>query len=277
MIKLEKIDHLDLEQTFLCGQCFRWEKDENGVFYGIAGDSVAKMYYKQPNSIYIESSNPDLKFWSHYLNLSCDYNLIGQDLSKDDVLLPCVNAGKGIRILRQDLWETIVSFIISANNNIPRIKKIINMFCKLYGTKIEFDGKIFYGFPKPETIAALNLEDLSEIRAGFRDKYILDAAKKVVSGEINLGKLPQLSNEESKKELMKINGIGPKVADGILLFALGRHDIFPYDVWTKRIIADIYGTDEKDLQRFVSEKFGRYAGIAQQYLYYYYAIKKNNS
>lgn len=276
MIRLYNIDHFDLEQTFLCGQCFRWEKDQNGVFYGITGDSVAKAYYHNPNTIYIESSNPDLVFWSHYLNFSCDYNTVEAELSVDSALIPSIKAGKGIRILRQDLWETIVSFILSANNNIPRIKKIISKLCELYGKEIEFDDKIFYGFPKPEVLANLTLADLSEIRAGFRDKYILDAAKKVSSGEVNLDELPKMNNQAAKKELMKINGVGPKVADCILLFALGRHDVFPFDVWTKRIIADVYGTLEKDMPDFVSQKFGRHAGIAQQYLYYYYAISKND-
>ena len=276
MIRLEKIDHFDLEKTFLCGQCFRWEKYENGVFYGITGDSVAKAYYHKPDIIYIESSNPNLDFWNNYLNFSCDYKEVEQDLSKDELLIPCIKAGNGIRILRQDLWETMVSFIISANNNIPRIKKIIGKLCELYGKKIEFDSKTFYGFPKAEVLSKLDISELSEIRAGFRDKYILDAAKKVSSGEVDLAKIPKMNNQDAKKELMKINGIGPKVADCILLFALGRHDIFPFDVWTKRIIADIYGIPEKDMLSFVNKKFGQHAGIAQQYLYYYYAIRKND-
>ena len=269
MIKLEKIDHFDLDQTFLCGQCFRWEKDENGVFYGIAGDSAAKVYSQTPDTIYIESSNPDPTFWNSYLGFLSDYNIIEQKLSEDPLIIPSIKAGNGIRILRQDIWETIISFIISANNNIPRIKKIIGKLSMLYGKEIEFDGKIFYGFPSAEVLAKLSLSDLSEIRAGFRDKYILDAAKKVMSGEVNLDLLPSLDNTSAKKELMKINGVGPKVADCILLFALGRHDIFPFDVWTKRIITDLYGVGEKDMADFVSKKFGDHAGIAQQYLFHW--------
>ncbi len=276
MIKLYNIDHFDLEQTFLCGQAFRWEKDKSGAFYGIAGNSVAKIYHHDEKNIYIESSNPNLVFWSNYLNFSCDYNTVEKELSHDKVLLPCIKAGNGIRILRQDLWETIVSFIISANNNIPRIKKIINKMCELFGEKIEFDGKVFYGFPAPEALAGLELADLAPIRAGFRDKYILDAAKKVVSGEINLNEIPKLNNKSAKTELMKIKGVGTKVADCVLLFSLGRHDIFPLDVWTKRIINEVYGIDEKAVPDFVQTHFGKNAGIAQQYLYYYYAIVKNN-
>lgn len=275
MIRLYNIDHFDLEQTFLCGQCFRWDKTEDGVFYGVVADNAVKAYYHDPKTIFIESSNPDLVFWSHYLNFSCDYNKAEEDLSKDKILGPCIKLGQGIRILRQDLWETLISFIISANNNIPRIKRIIDNLCRLYGERIDFDGKTFYGFPKPETLANLELSDFAEIRAGFRDKYILDAAKKVVSGEVDLSKIPKLSNNEAKAELMKIKGVGTKVADCILLFSLGRHDVFPLDVWTKRILTEVYGITEKDIPDFIKSTFGNNAGLAQQYLYYYYAIAKN--
>jgi len=276
MIRLYNIDHFDLEQTFLCGQAFRWEKDENGVFWGVVANHAAKAYYHDPKTIYIESSNPDLVYWSNYLNFSCDYNKVEANLSKDPLMKPCLEAGQGIRILRQDLWETIVSFIISANNNIPRIKKIIDKLCRLYGEKIEFDGKTFYGFPAPETLAVLETSDLAEIKAGFRDKYILDAAKKVVSGEVNLNQIPRMNNKAAKAELMKINGVGTKVADCVLLFSVGRHNIFPLDVWTKRIISELYGIDEKSAAEFVYEKFGHNQGPAQQYLYYYYAVLEND-
>lgn len=276
MIRLYNIDHFDLEQTFLCGQAFRWEKDEDGVFYGVVANHAAKAYYYDPKTIYIESTNPDLVYWSHYLNFSCDYNKAEGNLSKDSLMVPCIRAGQGIRILRQDLWETIVSFIISANNNIPRIKKIINKLCMLYGEKIEFDGKTFYGFPTAEVLAKLELADLAEIKAGFRDKYILDAAQKVVSGEVNLNQIPRLNNKAAKAELMKIKGVGTKVADCVLLFSVGRHNIFPLDVWTKRIVSELYGIEGKAVPDFVLEKFGHNAGIAQQYLYYYYAVLGND-
>lgn len=275
MIKLYNIDHFSLEETFLCGQCFRWSKDENGVFYGVVGNAVIKMYYHDEKTIYAESTNPDLVYWSKYLNFSCDYNEAEKFLCEDKNLIEPAKAGAGIRILRQELWETIVSFIISANNNIPRIKKIIEKLCFLYGEKIEFDGKIFYGFPSPERLATLELSDLAEIKAGFRDKYILDAAKKVASGEIDLLAIEKMGDAAAKKELMKIKGVGTKVADCVLLFSLGRHSVFPLDVWTKRIVNELYGVEEKKIPEFVREKFKNYSGIAQQYLYYYYAIKKN--
>lgn len=275
MIKLYNIDHFSLDETFLCGQCFRWKKDEDGTFYGVVGQDVVKMYYVDEKTIYVESTNPDLVYWSKYLNFCCDYNQAEEFLKKDKKLIEPCRVGYGIRILRQELFETIISFIISANNNIPRIKKIIESLCTHFGEKIEFDGKEFYGFPTPERLASLELSELKVIRAGFRDKYILDAAKKVSSGEINLSEIEKMGDAAAKKELMKICGVGTKVADCILLFSLGRHSVFPLDVWTKRIISDLYGVEDANIPSFVKDKFGIYSGIAQQYFYYYYAIKKN--
>ncbi len=274
MIKLFNIDHFRLEDTLLCGQCFRFKKEEDGVFYGVVGSHAVKMYYADENTIFLESSNPDLVYWSHYLSFSTDYNLVEETFSGDEHLKECMEVGHGIRILHQDLWETTISFIISANNNIPRIQKIIEKMCELFGEKIDFEGRKYYGFPTAEKLSTLTLEDLAPIKAGFRDKYILDAAKKVVSGEVDLEKLPSLSDAEAKKELMKIKGVGGKVADCILLFALSRYKTFPKDVWIKRIMEETYGVSEKDIDAFASEKFGNFAGIAQQYLYYYHAIKK---
>ncbi len=276
MIRLYNIDHFSLDETFLCGQCFRWEKDSDGTFYGVVANHAVKMYYVDPKTIYVESSNPDLVYWSHYLNFSNDYNFIEQKLWQDEKLRPCIEKGRGIRILRQDLWETIVSFIISANNNIPRIKKIISALCESYGEKIDFDGKVFYGFPSAETLSILTVEDLAHIKAGFRDKYIIDAAQRVASGEVDLEQLPKMSNADAKATLMKIKGVGSKVADCVLLFALGRYKTFPQDVWIKRILLEQYGVDEKDIDSFVEKNFGNFGGVAQQYLYYYYAIKKNH-
>lgn len=276
MIKLFNIDHFRLEDTFLCGQCFRWRKDEDGVFRGVVENHAVKMYYVDENTIYVESSNPDLVYWSHYLSFSTDYNIVEGTFQDDEKLKKCIEVGRGVRLLHQDLWETLISFIISANNNIPRIQKIIEKMCELFGEEIYFDGGKYYGFPTAERLAKLSLEDLAPIKAGFRDKYILDAAVKVASGEIDLEKIKTMSDKDAKAELMKIKGVGGKVADCILLFALSRYKTFPKDVWIKRIMEEEYGVSEKEIDNFVSERFGNYAGIAQQYLYYYHAIKKSS-
>lgn len=274
MIKFEPNEFFSPEKTFLCGQCFRWEKDENGDFFGVTGNSAAKIQLGEDGAIFLESSNEDVDFWSNYFDFSRDYKKAEEFLILDKKMQEPSKAGRGIRILRQDLWETTISFIISANNNIPRIKKIIESFCCLFGEKIEFNGKVFYGFPTPERVAKLSLSDLAPIKAGFRDKYILGAASAVANGEINFSEIHVLSDEDAGEELLKIKGVGRKVADCILLFSLGRHSVFPLDVWTKRIINDLYGIEEKNSAKFVFEKFKNYSGIAQQYLYYYYAIQK---
>ena len=275
MIRLYNIDHFRLEDTFFCGQCFRWRKDSDGVFRGVVQNHAVKMYYTDENTIFVESSNPDLVYWSRYLSFSTDYNDVEKTFENDENLKKCMEIGRGIRILHQDLWETIVSFIISANNNIPRIQGIIERLCQLFGEEIDFDGGVYYGFPSPEVLSKLTLSDLAPIKAGFRDKYILDAAKKVASGEIDLEKIKIMDDASAKRELMKIKGVGNKVADCILLFALSRYKTFPKDVWIKRIMKDDYGVSEKDIDSFAIDKFGNYAGIAQQYLFYYHAIKKS--
>lgn len=277
MITLNTKDCFDPEQTFLCGQCFRWEKLPDNTFFGIVGDSAAKISCPDPYTVCIESGNSDCGYWERYLGLTYDSAAAKSALSADKIMQTCIERGGGIRILRQEVWETVISFIISANNNIPRIKKIISKLCELYGNRIDFDGRTVYGFPTAERLAGLELSDLAEIRAGFRDKYILDAARRVAAGEINLDAVSELDDAAAKAELMKIKGVGSKVADCVLLFALGRYKTFPLDVWTKRVLAEVYGVDEKKPEGFIAEHFGDYAGIAQQYLYYYYAIIKENT
>lgn len=274
MIRFEKNNYFSLEQTFLCGQCFRWEQDPDGTFFGVAGDKAAKLYYDPCGAVCLESSDEDESFWREYLNLSFDYKKAAEFLSFDENLKQAAETGKGIRILKQDLWETTVSFIISANNNIPRIKKIIEEFCRLFGEEIIFDKRKFFAFPTAKKIAELSALDLAPIRAGFRDKYIIDAAKKFANGEINSSEIEKMSDFEAGETLMQIKGVGKKVSDCILLFSLARGATFPLDVWTKRIIGDLYGVCEKDIPQFVSERFKNYGGIAQQYLYYRYAIQK---
>lgn len=266
MIRIENNIPFDAVHTFECGQCFRWNADADGVYTGISGKRVCKV-----NGRDIICSDEDNEYWREYFALDVDYNeIISNLLSIDVKLSPCVDFGSGIRILKQDVWEAIISFIISANNNIPRIKKIIEQLCQSFGEKTEFDGEAFYSFPTPERLAGVTCEELAPLKAGYRDKYIIDAAEKVSSGEVDLNSLPQMKDDELKKTLMKIKGIGGKVADCVMLFSLGRSSVFPTDVWIKRIVSRVYGVEEKEIQRYVGEKYGRYAGYAQQYMYYYY-------
>lgn len=268
MITIDTGGHFDASHTFLCGQCFRWDEAEDGAFVGIAGGYAARVL-GQDGKILIDASGGGENFWRRYFGADCDYAKIKAEIGSE-ILNPCIDFGSGIRILRQDIWETLVSYIISANNNIPRIKKIIASLCENFGEKIDFGGKTYYAFPTPEAIAGLSLSDLAPLRAGFRDKYILDAAQKVAGGEISLSELEEMPSDLAAQELMRIKGIGKKVADCILLFGLGRYEIFPKDVWIYRILNEVYSVDKSDADDFVRDTFGQYGGMAQQYLYYYY-------
>lgn len=256
-------DDFNLVHTFECGQCFRWDKNDNGVYVGVVDNSVIKAV-EYDDCIEIDCEDELAKY---YFDIERDYSEIKSLLSnKDDVLKKAVPSGYGIRILKQEPWEALVSFIISANNNIPRIKKIINSLCMNFGEKIE-DG--YYGFPSCEVIAKLNVEDLDIIKSGFRAKYIIDAAQKVSSGIVKLDDLYKMDTASAREQLMLIKGVGNKVADCILLFAYQKFDVFPKDVWIKKVLNDLYGVEEKDFDNFVETKFGELAGFAQQYLFYY--------
>lgn len=258
--------------TFECGQCFRWNLSDE-VYTGISNSKVCRI-----NGNEIECLPEDEEYWKNYFSLDTDYNKIQKSLLlMDNKLKPCIEFGSGIRILKQDIWETIISFIISANNNIPRIKKIIETLCTMFGEKLSFMGDTYYSFPSPEKISSLTRDDLSPLRAGYRDKYILDAAVKVASNEIDLTLLSSMSDKEAKNTLMKIKGVGGKVADCILLFALGRYAVFPTDVWIKRILSDVYQIENSEIPNFVNKKYGDLAGYAQQYLYYYYRSNPNQN
>ena len=263
---IDKNCAFDAIHTFECGQCFRWNSDGDGIYTGISGGRVCRIKERE-----LICRSGDEAYWSEYFAFDTDYEEIKTALIKmDDRLSECISYGHGIRILKQDVWETIISFIISANNNIPRIKKIIETLCELFGEKITDGDKTYYAFPSAERLSQLTCEDLAPLRAGYRDKYILDAAVKVASGEVNLKALCDMNDEDAKKELMKIKGVGGKVADCIMLFSLGRFSVFPTDVWIKRILNEVYGVEDKGISQFVAETYGNLAGFAQQYLYYYY-------
>lgn len=270
-IIIKDTKQFDLTHTFDCGQCFRWNRQEEGYF----GVAMGKALYITQSGSDITLHNTTLadykQVWEGYFDLGRDYAKIQYTLSGDPVLSAAMLHGSGIRILAQDTFETLISFIISANNNIPRIKLIVERLCQNFGQPLEY-GEKYYMFPTPERLAACSLEDLSVVKAGFRDKYILDAARKVVSGDIQLEQLKAVSFAKAKAELMRIKGVGEKVANCIVLFGLGHYSAFPIDVWIKRIIDHYYfgGEDANcDIGEFAKGKFGDLGGFAQQYLFYY--------
>ncbi|MBQ3124677.1 MAG: DNA-3-methyladenine glycosylase 2 family protein [Clostridia bacterium] len=275
-IVLENVTDFKPTDTFDCGQCFRFNPDNNGGYIGTAYGRTVRITQDGDTVTLHSTTQSDFdSVWKKFLDLDRDYTAIKKELTKgsDAVMASAIDYGKGIRILKQDLWETVISFIISASNNIPRIKKIIELLCTNFGTPHEYEGKTYYSFPDAKTIAALNPAELDVIRAGFRTKYIYACAKSVASGEFELDLLYNMSTTDAKRELMKLNGIGNKVADCILLFALNKFDSFPIDVWIKRIMEYCYFENEPQpipvIAEFANSKFGNLGGIAQQYLFYY--------
>ncbi len=277
---LKNQESFNLEHIFECGQCFRWNKENDGSYIGIVKNSVIRVN-KINEEIIFTGVCKDEDFKSlirYYFDLDTNYSEYKEKLSKiDEYMKQSIKFGEGIRILKQDLWECIISFIISANNNIPRIKKIIDRISLTYGKKIEFEGKEYYTFPTPEELSEATVEDLRGLGLGFRDKRIYNTTKMILNKEINLEELFKLENTNlMKEELLKLDGVGPKVADCILLFALKRLDAFPIDVWVRRVMNDLYIHNEdenkvnkKELQKLAEEKFLGLSGIAQQYLFYW--------
>lgn len=277
---LEKQESFNLTHIFECGQCFRWNKLEDDSYIGVIKDAVIHVRKENEKIIFTgKSIKENLQdIIRYYFDLDTNYTEYKKVLSNvDNYLKESIKFGSGIRILRQDLWECIISFIISANNNIPRIKKIIERLSKEYGKEIEFDGNTYYCFPTPEELSKASVEDLRKLGLGFRDKRIYNTTKMIIENKINLEAIKNMDTTENmRNELLKLDGVGPKVADCILLFALKRVDVFPIDVWVRRVMNDLYIHNEneekvnkKELQKLAEDKFGKLQGIAQQYLFYW--------
>ena len=271
-----KCENFEPKDVFECGQCFRWNREDDGSYTGVFHKNVLNV--KKQDEKIVFKGNCNLQEIRDYFDLNRDYKSIIDKLEVvDDNLKNSISYGKGIRILNQDLWETIISFIISANNNIPRIKGIIERISKAYGEKIEFEGKEYYAFPSPKELSKASVEDLRNLGLGFRDERVFETTRKIASGEFDLNMLYNISTNEAREKLLELAGVGPKVADCILLFSdLKRFDVFPIDVWVRRVMNELYihNPDEnkvskKEIQKLADEKFGALQGIAQQYLFYW--------
>ena len=270
----------ELKYIFDCGQCFRWKKQEDGSYTGIFGKNVLNVK-KEDNKITFQGiCEKDIKETvEKYFDLNRDYEKIKAKLAKiDNNMKTSIEYGKGIRILNQDLWETIISFIISANNNIPRIKGIIEKLSKKYGKKIEYNHQKYYTFPTPEQLKDVTVEEYRKLGLGFRDIRLYETVKMVLYKKVDLEKMEENPNTtEVREELLTLSGVGPKVADCILLFSdLKRLEVFPIDVWVRRVMNDLYIKQEdenkvskKQIEKIAEEKFGNLAGLAQQYLFYW--------
>lgn len=277
---LKNTNSFELKDIFDCGQCFRWNQEQDGSYTGVFGNNVLNVKKENEQIIFQGICENDIqKTVENYFDLNRDYEAIKDTLSKiDDNMKTSIEYGKGIRILNQELWETIISFIISANNNIPRIKGIIERLSQKYGNEIEYKGDKYYTFPTAEQLKDVTVQEYRELGLGFRDVRLYETTKMILEKQIDLDELRQNKNtNEVRDELLKLSGIGPKVADCILLFSdLKRFEVFPIDVWVRRVMNDLYIKQEdetkvskKQIEKIAQEKFGDLAGLAQQYLFYW--------
>ncbi len=270
---IDGITDFDAVHTFDCGQCFRWEMEADGSYTGVAHGRVVNIS-NTDNSITISNTTAEdvENIWLDYLDLKRDYAAIKKSFDGDVNLKSAMEFGYGIKILHQEVFECLVSFIISTQNGIPRIKKIVAKLCEMYGNAVEYNGKTYYAFPTPAQLEGITEKDLEPLKAGYRAKYIVDCVNKVASGEIDLYNLSSGDTATARNELLKICGVGPKVADCVLLFSMCKYDAFPIDVWVKRIMGQLYLDENStvdEIQKYAAENFGGFAGMAQQYLFYY--------
>lgn len=276
---LKEIDSFEPKHIFECGQCFRWNKEDDNSYTGIFRNNVLNVKKEKQQIVFRGICDGDIeKICNEYFDLNTNYKEIKNKLSSiDEYLETSIKYGEGIRILNQDLWETIISFIISANNNIPRIKGIIERISKNYGNEIDYNKKKYYTFPTIEELSKASVEDLRSLGLGFRDKRVYDTTKIFLNKEITIQELYNEKNTDKLREkLLTLPGVGPKVADCIMLFSLKKYDVFPIDVWVRRVMNDLYIHNENEekvskneLQKLAKEKYSNLAGLAQQYLFYW--------
>lgn len=273
---IEGVKDFQLDHTFDNGQCFRWYREEDGSYTGVAFGRAANIGCIDGTILLNNVSLKDYQdIWKDYLDLDRDYGAIKRKLSvKDPDMENAIRYGHGMRILQQDKWETLISFILSQNNNIARIRKCVEGLCTTYGKPLgKYQGRMQYAFPTAEDLAELRPQELEPCRLGYRAKYIVETAKQIAADNgRTLESLGKASAKEAYEYLLGLSGVGPKVANCIMLFSMEKYDSFPLDVWIKRVMNQVYHIEEgnvKKMQEYATEHFGAYGGIAQQYLFYY--------
>jgi len=257
---LTDIKYLHLAQTLDCGQAFRWEKISDNIFRGIAHGRLLEVEISGSNFILRNTTLAEYeKIWENYFDLGRSYANLREYFGRDKHMQKALAFSPGLRLMRQDAWEMLVSFILSQNSNIPRIKKMIETLCQHFGKEI---APGCYAFPTPQELSVLTEADLAPVKTGYRAAYIIDAAKRVAGGVLDLQELAGYPTQTVHDALLAVHGVGPKVADCVLLFGFGRLECFPLDVWMKRAMATLYPNG-------LPAEFTQYAGIAQQFLFHY--------
>mgnify|MGYP000883132569 FL=1 len=272
---LEEIDNFDAKAIFTCGQAFRWYEESDGSFTTVHLGRVLNVL-NDDNKVIFKGTNLEEfnEIWIDYFDLNTNYEEIRKTLSNNKILANTMDYGKGIRILNQNHFEMLISFIISANNMIPRIKKSIEIISMRYGKFIcEDENRKYYSFPTIEELSKATVEELREFaKVGFRDKRIFDTVNMILNEKIDLDNFENLDTDTLREELLKFSGVGNKVADCIMLFSYKRGEVFPVDVWIKRVMEELFIKEETPVKKISKEAdriFGKYAGYAQQYLFYY--------
>lgn len=270
---LEGVINFNIKQIVECGQCFRWDKIKEMNYIGVAFGKIIEVSQKD-DTVIIENTNKEdfESIWIKYFDLERDYSKIKKELYNDEILRKSIDYGYGIRTLNQDPFEILISFIISARNSIPSIKKTIKKISERWGNKIEYKGNDYYTFPKPEDLKDALEEEIRETGASFRSKYIISAIEAVNKEPDILNKILLLNDDKCHTALQEFKGVGPKVADCIMFFSMEKTSAFPVDVWVKRAMMYFYNAEGGSLNKiriFGRERFGKLAGFAQQYLFYY--------
>lgn len=272
-IIIGNINDFKLTHIFDCGQCFRWNKEDDGSYTGVVKDKVINVEQDGSTVTFNNIDIEDYNIIENYFDLDTDYSEIKRLVNTDKIMDEAIKFGEGIRILNQDEWETMISFMISANNRIPMIKRVIENLSTSFGDYIcSYRGKDYYSFPTAEKLSEATVEEIQECKAGFRSPRIKEAASRLLKERDILYDLKNKGYDEGLDYLKTYSGIGDKVANCILLFSMRQFDTFPVDVWVRRVMQTLYvGNDTKDadIRKFAENKFGKLSGYAQQYLFYY--------
>jgi N-glycosylase/DNA lyase len=272
-IVIEDIKDFNLNHIFDCGQCFRWNKEEDGTYTGVVKNKVINVDQNGSTVVFSNVSMNDYHIIKEYFDLNTDYTEIKRSVNTDEIMAEAIKFGEGIRILNQDEWETMISFMISANNRIPMIKKVIENLSTSFGDFIcNYRGRDYYSFPTAEQLSSADIEKIQECKAGFRSPRIKEAASRFLKEKDIIYNIKNTNYDEGLAYLKTYTGIGDKVANCILLFSMRQFDTFPVDVWVRRVMQTLYvdkDTKDADIRKFAENKFGKLSGYAQQYLFYY--------
>ncbi len=256
-----------LKDTFDCGQCFRWE-EEDGSFIGVAGGYWGR-FSETEEGIELLTDSPDESFWINYLDLERDYEGVKAKVCINTLMESAVEYGSGIRILKQEFFETLVSYIISQRSSIPKIKSTVKKLCEKYGKKIVAEGREYYTFPSCEDLRNVTEADYRLLGAGYRAPYLEKCVKMLNLGWLTEEELLKMETPLARERLKTLHGVGDKVCDCVMLFSLKKYDLFPSDVWIKRVMCEEFGVTEDEAKAEGEKLFGEYSGFAQQYLFYY--------